>query len=571
MKYIFSLLLILSYLTMTDYVLAEDDYVKVEPLSISKADYLGKEILTTGTFMRMVEDGYWKGRFYIAETKIAFYYDGGNIYFQLKKLEKGDRVQITGKVFKYTNSESHYVSIIKIKPAQSLMTLYSAKFNEMKSRQATANEYYQLANEIGKKNRSVGGGIISERLDSLKILVYKTVLKTDPDHEGARKALGYKRYKDKWMTSKEIREAKKAEYVTSMRAKGLIEFEGQWITPDEKRRIEAERKRQRQERKRYEAEQKAKGLVKIGDYWVTKKNAGLWSQFADLKRLRDEVIKLEKSNKKSELELAAGYEDISRLKGYMISLQQKADLGGKWLEKHKVSKLSPEDEIKKYNLKVIEYNKLGLDISKAALEIRKTQIYGEEKNKTISYNSDRFQTKKSEYIRKFSKFENTVMNSLSKAQGEQRKFLNPIAEEMQLLSKELMLSVIQVRKSGGGTFVKGVINDKLGAMFLVDTGATYVTISTSMAKQLHLDINSQTPREELHLADGSVRKMPIVILSSISLGGLRQNKVKAAVVKDSPGFTPLLGISFLKYFNWHFEGNKIVFKKWEFSNIRQEK
>jgi len=54
MKYIFSLLLILSYLTMTDYVLAEDDYVKVEPLSISKADYLGKEILTTGTFMRIL-------------------------------------------------------------------------------------------------------------------------------------------------------------------------------------------------------------------------------------------------------------------------------------------------------------------------------------------------------------------------------------------------------------------------------------------------------------------------------------------------------------------------------------
>ena len=124
---------------------------------------------------------------------------------------------------------------------------------------------------------------------------------------------------------------------------------------------------------------------------------------------------------------------------------------------------------------------------------------------------------------------------------------------------------------GDGTFVKGVINDKLGTMFLVDTGATYVTISTSMAKQLQLDINSQTPRESLHLADGSVRKMPIVILSSISLGGIRQNKVKAAVAENSPGFTPLLGISFLKYFNWHFEGNKIVFKKWEFSNIRQEK
>ncbi len=272
MKHIFSLLLILFSITMTDYVLAEEDYIKVEPLSVSKADYPGKEILTAGTFMRMVEDGYWKGRFYIAETKTAFYYDGGNAYFQLKKLEKGDQVQIIGKVLKYTDSDSYYIKVIKIVPAQPSITLYirySAKFREMKGRKATADEYYQLANEIGKKNRSVWGGIISERLDSLKTLIYKTVLKSDPGHEGARKALGYKRYKDKWMTSKEIREAKEAKYATSMRAKGLIEFEGEWITPDEKMAIQKERDRQREERERYEAEQRAKGLVKYKSKWMT--------------------------------------------------------------------------------------------------------------------------------------------------------------------------------------------------------------------------------------------------------------------------------------------------------------
>jgi len=266
MKHIFSLLLILSYITVTGYALAEEDYAKVEPLSISKADYLGKEILTTGTFMRMVRDGYWKGFFYIAETKTAFYYNGGNIFFQLNnEIRKGDRVQITGKVLKYSNSESHYVSVTKrVKLVPSLMSLYSAKFREMKGRKATADKYYQLANEIEKKNRSVWGGVISEPLDRLKTLIYQTVLKTDPDHEGARKALGYERYKGKWMTSKEIREAKemaiqkererhrqkelsrrKAErerYEAEQRAKGLVEFEGKWMTPDKKMAIQKEQR-----------------------------------------------------------------------------------------------------------------------------------------------------------------------------------------------------------------------------------------------------------------------------------------------------------------------------------------
>lgn len=241
------------------------------------------------------------------------------------------------------------------------------------------------------------------------------------------------------------------------------------------------------------------------------------------------------------------------------------------MEKHKVTKSSPADEIKKYNSKVMEYNKLGRDISRAASEIKKTQMYCERKNKRIRYSIDRYQTKKSEYMRKFSKFEDDIMNSLSTAQGEQKRFLGSIAKEIRSLSKELMFSIIQAQRYRGGAFVKGVINDKLDAMFMVDTGASWVVISRSMAEQLQLDITSKTPHESRQLADGSVRDVPVITLSSISLGGVRQDNVKAGVEEDSPNFIPLLGMSFLKHFNWHFEGNnKIVFEKLEISNIQQE-
>ncbi len=333
-----------------------------------------------------------------------------------------------------------------------------------------------------------------------------------------------------------------------------------------------ERERKRREAvEQFEEEQKAKGLVNIGDYWVTKKSAELWSQFVDLKRLRNETIKLEKSNEKNEADLLAYRGDIARLSDQLVSLQKRAAPLWEWLKNNKVSESSPEDKIRAYNTKVWEYNNLIREHSNKVLAIEKKQKSYENKNKVIRYNTDKYQMKKSAYIKKFTKFEDDLMNSLSNAQGEQRRFLSSMAEEIQSLSKELMFSIIQARKYRGGTFVKGVINDKVDAMFMVDTGATYVTISTSMAKQLQLDIISKTPRENLRLADGSVQNVPVVTLSSISLGGVKQNQVKAAVMETSPNFTPLLGMSFLKHFNWRFEGNnKIVFEKLEIGNIRQE-
>ncbi len=72
------------------------------------------------------------------------------------------------------------------------------------------------------------------------------------------------------MTSEEIAEEKEAKYAALMRAKGLIKFEGKWMTPDQKMAIQKERQRQREERERYVAEQRAKGLIKYKGKSITK-------------------------------------------------------------------------------------------------------------------------------------------------------------------------------------------------------------------------------------------------------------------------------------------------------------
>jgi hypothetical protein len=50
-------------------------------------------------------------------------------------------------------------------------------------------------------------------------LAYQEVLDLDPDHRGARRALGYKLYEGEWVSPDELN-----------RRKGLIQFEGRWYT-----------------------------------------------------------------------------------------------------------------------------------------------------------------------------------------------------------------------------------------------------------------------------------------------------------------------------------------------------
>jgi hypothetical protein len=52
--------------------------------------------------------------------------------------------------------------------------------------------------------------------------LHRQVLELNPDHEGARRTLGYTLYDGKWMTEDEV-----------MAAKGMVRYQGRWVTPEE--------------------------------------------------------------------------------------------------------------------------------------------------------------------------------------------------------------------------------------------------------------------------------------------------------------------------------------------------
>jgi aspartyl protease family protein len=102
--------------------------------------------------------------------------------------------------------------------------------------------------------------------------------------------------------------------------------------------------------------------------------------------------------------------------------------------------------------------------------------------------------------------------------------------------------------AGNGSFrTKVVLGEKETAAFVVDTGATYVTLSRKLADRLHLDL-STAPKRELQTANGK-RDGLFVILPSIAIEGLSTRRVPAVVIDDlGPGVDGLLGQSFLSRF-----------------------
>jgi clan AA aspartic protease (TIGR02281 family) len=110
------------------------------------------------------------------------------------------------------------------------------------------------------------------------------------------------------------------------------------------------------------------------------------------------------------------------------------------------------------------------------------------------------------------------------------------------------------------------INDRIEGRFLLDTGASYVTLSQKMAKRLGLNLSSSI-KIPLTMADGSMIDGKPVILNSMRVGDIQANRVTAIVLPSPPskGIDGLLGMSFLREFVINFDpaNKKLIFKRFE--------
>jgi len=110
----------------------------------------------------------------------------------------------------------------------------------------------------------------------------------------------------------------------------------------------------------------------------------------------------------------------------------------------------------------------------------------------------------------------------------------------------------------GMYFVDGAINGKK-TRFVVDTGATYVTLSGRKAEQLKIDYTRGAP--------GSLQTAAAVVpswnirLDTVSVGGIRLSNVEATVIEGDQPVDVLLGNSFLEHTVLRKAGGAMELKK----------
>jgi aspartyl protease family protein len=134
---------------------------------------------------------------------------------------------------------------------------------------------------------------------------------------------------------------------------------------------------------------------------------------------------------------------------------------------------------------------------------------------------------------------------------------NPSSEDLANGGKSITLR----RNRAGHYVLNGTVNDQ-PAEFLVDTGATAVSVSRSFAKRLKL---SEGQAMQAVTANGLTIAYATQI-DSLVVGEIEELNVRASIVPNLPGDQILLGMSFLKRLDFTQRGDTLILTQQQRSN-----
>jgi clan AA aspartic protease (TIGR02281 family) len=145
-------------------------------------------------------------------------------------------------------------------------------------------------------------------------------------------------------------------------------------------------------------------------------------------------------------------------------------------------------------------------------------------------------------------------------------FFTELARRVGAYSTEIRETDVPFETDGPHAIVTARINNQVDARLLLDTGATLVQISETLARRLNLQLPDE-PKLKVTLADGSEVRVKPVVLDSIQVADARAERVGGIVSpsEPSPGVDGLLGMSFLQEFDVRLDGacNKLILKRFD--------
>ena len=106
--------------------------------------------------------------------------------------------------------------------------------------------------------------------------------------------------------------------------------------------------------------------------------------------------------------------------------------------------------------------------------------------------------------------------------------------------------VIPLRRRGDSFIVTVLLNGKVPAELLVDTGASSITLSPGIAKRLGIRNQRGLPQQTFSTAGGTMQA-PLIVLKRVKVGGAESRNVEANINPHAGGidYDGLLGMTFL--------------------------
>jgi len=138
---------------------------------------------------------------------------------------------------------------------------------------------------------------------------------------------------------------------------------------------------------------------------------------------------------------------------------------------------------------------------------------------------------------------------------------NPNQQVNSMISSQGLAEIVLKRNPAGHYVASGFINNK-PVIFLLDTGATDVSVPSKVANRIGLEKGRPLIYQT---ANGNTRGY-LTQLDSISLGDIQLNNIRGGINPSMQGEYILLGMTFLKHLEFSQRGDKLTIRQYPNDN-----